>query len=272
MENNKTNTSTDYLYTVRMEAGEPVETTHSEACFDVTGYTNREFADDPFLWINMVIEEDRDLVLQQITNIYSKRFPRPVEHRIVRKDGEVRWVESIVLPHQDEDGNLTSYDGVVRDITEHKKSANELRESEERFRLAASIVADLVYDFDVENETMRVFGDIDSSAGFTQDNLPTTLKDWLESIHPDDIRSVMDTYMGCFKTGQKAHFDYRVLGQDGTYRYWEEHVTPIFSQKGKLEKWVGAITDITRRKMTEIELQNKISKLENNNGHNTLPS
>ncbi len=117
-----------YIYTVRVEAGRPVETTHSESCSAVTGYTSQEFVDDPYLWIRMVIEEDLDLVRQQVKHIYSGLYPQPIQHRITKKDGVVSWVESIILPHQDEEGNLISYDGIIRDITEHKNAEDELRE------------------------------------------------------------------------------------------------------------------------------------------------
>ena len=262
MDDNKINTATDYIYTVRMEAGKPVKTTHSETCVNVTGYTSREFADSPYLWIQMVIPEDRDSVLQQAEHIYSQISPRPIEHRIRRKDGTLRWVESIVLPHQNESGNLVSYDGIIRDITERKKKDDELRESEERFRLAATAANDIVYDFDIQSETMRMFGDVKACLGYDPEKFPKTLKSWLASIHPNDIRKVMETYIGCVRTGENGHFDYRIQGKDGSYRHWEEHVTPIFAQTGQLIKWIGAITDVTEHKKTEKELQDRINKLE----------
>ena len=54
-----TDTVTGYMYSVRIESGKPVETMHSETCLAVTGYTSREFIADPYLWIHMVIEEER---------------------------------------------------------------------------------------------------------------------------------------------------------------------------------------------------------------------
>jgi PAS domain S-box-containing protein len=56
------NAVTDYTYTVRVEDGKPVETTHCVACSAVTGYTLEDFSADPYLWIKMVVEEDHDLV------------------------------------------------------------------------------------------------------------------------------------------------------------------------------------------------------------------
>ena len=45
----------DYLYTVRIRGGQVVETKHNPACAVVTGYTEEDFAADPYLWLNMVV-------------------------------------------------------------------------------------------------------------------------------------------------------------------------------------------------------------------------
>lgn len=127
---------TDYIYTVRIESGRPVSTTHSEACFAVTGYRAEEFAADDYLWIRIVVEEDHDLIRRQVDHVLSGLSPPPVEHRIIRKDGVMRWVESTVVPSFDAQGNLVSYDGIIRDISERKEAERSLRISEEKFSKA----------------------------------------------------------------------------------------------------------------------------------------
>jgi diguanylate cyclase (GGDEF)-like protein/PAS domain S-box-containing protein len=117
-----TETITDYIYTVKVEDGRPVETTHCDVCSIVTGYSAQEFMDDPYLWIRMVFVEDHDHVRQQAAQVLLGKLPKSIEHRIIRKDGKVCWVESTVIPNHDRDGNLISYDGIVCDITERKHS------------------------------------------------------------------------------------------------------------------------------------------------------
>ncbi len=119
-------TITDYVYTVRVEGGTPVETTHSETCFDVTGYTRQEFIDNPYLWILMVVEEDHPLVKQQSEQVLARHYPLPIKHRITHKNGSIRWVESSIIPNHNPEGELTSYYGLIRDITTHKDMADQL--------------------------------------------------------------------------------------------------------------------------------------------------
>jgi PAS domain S-box-containing protein len=127
---------TDYIYTVRVASGKPVETTHGDACFAVTGYTAHEFASDPYLWIRIVVEQDHGLVRSQVDQVLNGLSPLPVEHRIIRKDGVIRWVESTVVPNIDHSGNLISYDGIIRDITERKEAEKALLTSERKFSKA----------------------------------------------------------------------------------------------------------------------------------------
>lgn len=117
---------TDYIFTVRIEAGHPVETIHGSACVAVTGYTSEEYASDPDLWLRMVPEEDREIVLEQANRILSGQDTRPIEHRILRKDGIIRWVRNTLVPHHNTQGRLLSYDGLISDITERRQMEERL--------------------------------------------------------------------------------------------------------------------------------------------------
>jgi PAS domain S-box-containing protein len=117
---------TDYQYTVRIENGLPVKTTQSPACLTVTGYTVDEFAERPHLWIEMVVPEDRERVTQHVQRILSGNDVPPIEHRIVRKNGEVRWISDTAILFRDASGALLSYDGVIKDITDRKIAEMEL--------------------------------------------------------------------------------------------------------------------------------------------------
>jgi len=58
---------TDYIFTVKVENGQPVSTVHGPACVAVTGYTSDEYNTDQYLWYKMVHEEDRESVIKHVT-------------------------------------------------------------------------------------------------------------------------------------------------------------------------------------------------------------
>ncbi|MGZ4953636.1 MAG: response regulator [Methylobacter sp.] len=111
---------TDYQYTVRVKNGRVAETIQSPACVTVTGYTAEEFAANPDLWIQMVVSEDRALVINRMHRILAGNDGLPIEHRIIQKNGETRWINDTIILLKDASGKLLSYDGVIKDITERK--------------------------------------------------------------------------------------------------------------------------------------------------------
>ncbi len=129
---------TDYIYTVRIQDGSAVETVHGPACEAVTGYTPENFSADPYLWIQMVHDDDREGVEKQATLVLSGVKAEPIEHRIIRKDGAVRWVRNTPVSNFDSDGRLLSYDGLIQDITERKQAEEALRRAHDQLEKFSS--------------------------------------------------------------------------------------------------------------------------------------
>ena len=97
---------TDYVYLVTVDDGRATATSHGPGCEAVTGFTPGEFEADPYLWFRMVHEEDRPAVTERAERILRGESPPPLEHRIVRKDGTIRWIRNTVVPRKDERGRL----------------------------------------------------------------------------------------------------------------------------------------------------------------------
>jgi two-component system cell cycle sensor histidine kinase/response regulator CckA len=116
---------TDYIYSVKLESGRPVATYHALACVTVTGYTSEEYEANPNLWNQMVYEDDKESVRDHTSKALSGIEVPPLEHRIVHKNGSIRWVRNTpVLLHNDQ-GVLVAYDGLIADITELKEAEEE---------------------------------------------------------------------------------------------------------------------------------------------------
>lgn len=113
---------TDYIYTVKINDGKVIETYHGAGCFAVTGYKSSDYTKNPELWISMVHEDDRDVVVAQSESALNGENVEPIEHRILHRNGTVRWVKNSVVPKFDDEENVISYDGIINNITSLKKS------------------------------------------------------------------------------------------------------------------------------------------------------
>lgn len=107
-----------FIFTVIVKGGHAVYTIHYPGVFGITGYTEEEYASQPLLWFNMIYPEDKDVVLQQITQLLRGKTPPPIKHRILHKNGSVRWFWNTSIPVFDPQGKLIAYDGLVVDISE----------------------------------------------------------------------------------------------------------------------------------------------------------
>jgi PAS domain S-box-containing protein len=128
---------TDYIYTVSVENGRAVATVHGRGCVAVTGYTSDEYEAAPYLWYHMVYDEDRPAVLEQVDRVLAGQTVPPLEHRIVHRDGSIRWVRNTMVPRYDAQQRLVAYDGLITNITERRQAQSQreaaleaLRESE----------------------------------------------------------------------------------------------------------------------------------------------
>ncbi len=173
---------TDYLYTVRIENGRAVETNQSPACVTVTGYKPEDFSANPDLWIQMVVPEDRELVKEHVIQILAGNDVSPMEHRIIRKDGEIRWVSDTTILFKNASEKLLSYDGVIKDITEHKQAEIALSHSNRALATVSKVNRKLVYITD-EDELLQAICQIIvehgyrmASIGYAQQDADKTIR------------------------------------------------------------------------------------------------
>ena len=94
-----TNALTDCIYRVRVEDGRGVETVYGANCEAMTGHTPGELQANPAVWQAMLPVGDRASVERQARAVLAGDRAPPVEHRIRRKDGDIRWVRNTVSPN-----------------------------------------------------------------------------------------------------------------------------------------------------------------------------
>ncbi|TAL39805.1 MAG: PAS domain S-box protein [Spirochaetes bacterium] len=116
----------EYVYSVYFTGGTLSSAFHSPQSEKVTGYTPAEYEADPDLWHRMLYPADRERVLAFFGNVRANLNPDPIEHRIVHKNGETRWISNTASVILDEWGEVARLDGFVLDITSRKQAEEEL--------------------------------------------------------------------------------------------------------------------------------------------------
>ncbi len=93
----------------------------------VTGYRSEMGSQDADFWLKLIHPDDLSIATETTKEILSSRVPGTRQYRIRHiETGAYRWIEDRVVPQVDSLGKLVSYQGVARDITEHKYHEQEL--------------------------------------------------------------------------------------------------------------------------------------------------
>jgi PAS domain S-box-containing protein len=101
----------------------------------VWGRTCQSLYDNPVSFLDAVSPEDHDRVRASVSAVQHGDDPGPIEFRIHRPDGQLRWIRARAVAIRDEHGRVYRIVGVSQDITESRRAQEALIESEARFRL-----------------------------------------------------------------------------------------------------------------------------------------
>jgi PAS domain S-box-containing protein len=263
---------TDYLFTVRVKDGKPIETQHSEACVAITGYSALEFESDKSLWINMVVAEDRELVSESFATLLRGEDVCTIEHRIIRKDGAIRWINDTFIPKYDSERNLISYDVIIKDITERIMAMEAIAKERNVLQTlidnlpSAVFIKDKNYRKVVANKLhltsmaahLTKLGMDPATNIIGKTDFEITTKDMAEKYYADDQKVIRDGHSIINKEEQG-------VDPDGKKIWLLVSKIPIRDKDGSISGMLAITTDITEHKEAELELIEKTQIIEAQN-------
>jgi PAS domain S-box-containing protein len=163
-----------------------------------------------------------------------------------RKDGSDIPVELWTSVVRDEAGNPVGLVGVARDITIRRTEEEHLRQSEERFRLIAENIADMIAVLDLDGRRLynspsygRILADPESLKG----------TDGFHDVHPEDRERVKQVFQDTIATGIGQRIEYRFLSRDGTILWIDSKGSVIRNKDGKVSMVVVISRDVTEEKV-----------------------
>jgi PAS domain S-box-containing protein len=209
-------------------------------------------------YLDRVHPHDRESMADVIKEILAKASIFDTTKRIVRPNGEVRYIRCVGAPVLDNQ-SLKKYVGSAIDVTEHELLNQELRRREAYLAEAQKLshtgsfgwkpdTGEIVWS----DETYRIF-EYDRSLKPTIDSLA-------QRVHPEDLADVKEVIDRAFAGVPHFEHAYRLLLPDGRVKHVHALAHVVQDASGNRE-FVGAVTDITERKTAEEALRRSESYL-----------
>jgi PAS domain S-box-containing protein len=198
---------------------------------------------------------------KQILQRRQQGLREQIEERLLRQDGSELWVRIAATPIFKDNGEFDGALAMVSDITERKRADKTLRESEERFRLAAQAGKMYAYEWDVATDTVMRSEEQVNVLGFNDQAKQLTRQQLLAKVHPDDRALFMGSVDRLTPENPTTQISYRVLRPDGSAVWLEKSARAFFDEHGRMLRVIGMVGDITEFKRTEEALRESEDKL-----------
>ncbi|MBW4483242.1 MAG: PAS domain S-box protein [Tildeniella torsiva UHER 1998/13D] len=191
---------------------------------------------------------------QEIERVLTTGQPVKDETPYTSPTGISGVYEYIFTPLSDPEGAAQAVVGSTRNITERQHTEAALRASEERFRLMANTVPEVIW---ITDSAGRVEFVNQQWRGYTgADHDPTTAVEALISfVHPDDVAMTLEAFNQALEVGGLFRSEHRIRSAAGFYHWFLIQAEPYRDpQTGQIGRWFGTLVDIHDRKLAEAAL------------------
>jgi len=231
------------------------EQEYSEEMFRLLGVDRHTYIPTTDAYAALMHPDDRDSLHQYSYDASARPEEYHYEHRIIRPDGEIRYMHHRSSPVFDDHGTVIARRGTTQDITERKLVELALLQSEARVADAQRFALFGNWEWNIETNELFWSEANYLISGRDPKTFSPTYLNFLEIIHPDDRMAVSTAVDEAVRNNTSYQVEHRVVRPNGEIRWVVERGELFAAGDGKPRRMVGSIQDITERKEIEIELE-----------------
>jgi PAS domain S-box-containing protein len=183
-----------------------------------------------------------------------------VEHRCRRADGVYRWFQVRGLLVRDTENKVTAWYLLLTDIDDLKKAEEALQSSERNLSLLVNAIPTSIH-------VLRTDGSVLYANQIALDYVGLTLEDVQKEdyrsrvFHPEDVERLREERRDALARAVPFENEQRVLGKDGSYRWFLTRYNPLLDEQKRIDRWYVAATDIEDRKRAEAQVEQAYLRL-----------
>ncbi|PWC34557.1 diguanylate cyclase [Azospirillum sp. TSO35-2] len=225
------------------------------------GLTPAELTDQPQEWLDRVHPSDRPALTDALaalgkpTAAGDGETAFQVEYRMRNASGATRWMACRGIAVLDPAGRPIRLVGSQADVTDRKTAEQRLRQSEERYALAAAGAADGLWDWHIDSGEVYYSPRWKAMLDAGDAEIAGTLDAWFQRVEPSDLDGLR-TAINLHLTGEREHLqhEFRIHRSGGEEMWMLVRGLAVRNAKGCAVRMAGSMTDITARKKAEQQL------------------
>jgi PAS domain S-box-containing protein len=222
--------------------------------------TSKALYESPRSFLESVHPDDRKIFEDVIENYHSRGKAYECEYRIIRADGEIRWIHERGCPVKNQLRYHSLMASICPDITRQKQIVGALYESQFRCTMAEKLarIGYFIRDYDTDTAiwspgVYRIFG-------IEPDTTPPNFSQFMDIIHSDDRERLKRKIQHARSTNNSNKTEYRFNHPDGKEKTVRVIIQPFIADNGQSVNLQGTIQDITEEKLAEKKLKESESK------------
>jgi PAS domain S-box-containing protein len=203
-------------------------------------------------WRQRIHPDDRQRIMDMMPlNGSGSSGHWTLEYRLRRLDGTYAHVFDRGFVISDTEGKPTRMVGSLMDVSALKTAEAKLRESDERFRLAAKATRDAIWDWDLRKGHVWRSEGFHTLFGYSRDEIQGGFDWWLDRIHEDDRQRIIAQLSPGSAAPRQFSFEYRFRRADGSYADVFDRGFLMLDDEGRPARMIGTIMDISERRRAE---------------------
>jgi PAS domain S-box-containing protein len=209
------------------------------------------------VWQQGLHPEDRPTVEAELQAVIAGARDFHTEFRIVRPNGQIRFVEAHAITLRNPEGMAQRMIGLNWDISDRKQAEAALKKSEADLMAAQRIAHVGNWEFDLATQTITWSEELYQLYGRDGTRGSPTYTEFQEQVPPEDWEPFEQVIQQAIATGTPYAIEHRVVRPDGDIRYALSKGEAVINPQGQVSKLFGTTQDITLVKQAEFSLQRK---------------
>jgi PAS domain S-box-containing protein len=240
---------------------------YNQRWYDFTGATPQEMVG--WGWQTVHDPEALPAVLVTWKNSIAEGQPFEMVFPLRAADGTFHPFLTRVMPVRDQTGKVIRWFGTNTDITAQRLTEEALAENQERLRLAQQVARIGTFVWNLQTGESQLTPELEAMYGLPAGGFAEGKRSWQDLICPEDREQGERYVQQAMETGSFAA-EWRVTWPDGATRWLFGRAWVSKDDTGKPLRLMGANTDVTERKLAELEVLRVNAELEQRVRERTL--